>query len=275
MKRVLIPLMLVGSMALAGAYDTQKAQQPPQKVFTEVSLEQKLGSWPDLSLAFRDEHGQPTALRTLFRGKPVILALVYYECPMICTEVLNGMVKSFKHLPLDMGKDYDVVTISINPRETPELASTKKGKYLEQFGHPELADSWRFMTGEEAAIKALADSVGFHFVYDENTKQYAHPAGIMVMTPKGQVARYLYGVEYPPKDLKFALMEASENKVGSAVDQVLLLCYKYDPMTGKYGLIVMNLIRIGAVLTLLALGGTITFYLVRERRKQSARVANT
>ncbi len=244
------------------------AQQAPNRIFTEVGLDQKLGTWVPLDVTFRDEEGQSLPLSTYMKGKPVVLTLVYYECPMICTEVLNGMVKSFKNLHLTMGKDYDVVTVSINPKEQPALASAKKLKYLQALGHPEAGGSWHFLTGDEAQITRLAAAVGFRYVYDQATQQYAHPTGIMVLTPQGQLARYLYGVEYPPKDLKFALVEASHNTIGSPVDQVLLLCYKYDPMTGKYGLVVMNLLRLGGVLTVLALGGTVAFFLARERRSR-------
>lgn len=258
-------LLLVVTLVLGA---TTMCQQAPQKVFTEVGLDQKLGSWVPLDLSFRNEQGDAVTLRSLMNGKPVVLALVYYECPMICTEVLNGMVKSFKHLPLEMGKDYVVITVSINPREQPPLASTKKQRYLQEYGNLEVSGAWHFLTGEDSSIKPLADAIGYRYVYDEATKQYAHPAGLVVVTPQGQVARYLYGVEFPPKDLKFALVEASHNTVGSAVDQVLLLCYHYDPMTGKYGLVIMNLIRIGALLTILFIVGTIVLFALRDRRKR-------
>lgn len=261
-------LIVILALALLTLSPDARSQQAPNRIFTEVGLDQKLGEWIPLDITFRDEQGAEVALRSFFRGRPVVLALVYYECPMICTEVLNGLVKSFKVLPLSIGKDYDVITVSINPREKPPLAASKKAQYVKSFGRPEASDAWHFLTGEEAGIRKLAAAVGFRYVYDEATQQYAHPTGVMVLTPQGQLARYLYGVEYPPKDLKFALVEASHNAIGSAVDQVLLLCYKYDPMTGRYGLVVMHLLRIGAVLTILALGGTVTLYLVRERRSR-------
>ncbi|MGA9120067.1 MAG: SCO family protein [Bacteroidota bacterium] len=250
------------------------AQQAPNKVFTEVGLDQDLGSWVPLNLKFRDEQGAVVPLTSFMHGKPVVLALVYYQCPMICTEVLNGMVKSFNDLPLTMGKDYEVVTVSINPNEQPSLAAEKKGKYAQLLHHPEGAAAWHFLTGEDSSIKSLAAAVGYRYVYDEATKQYAHPTGIIVLTPKGQVARYLYGVDYPPKDLKFALVEASGNKIGSPVDKILLLCYHYDPATGTYGFVILNALRIGGILTLLFLGGIIGFYLLRDRKsKREARLA--
>jgi protein SCO1/2 len=260
----MLSVMLLGAV-LAGPVS---AQQAPNKVFTEVGLDQDLGAWVPLDLKFRDEQGNVVPLRSFMHGRPVVLALVYYQCPMICTEVLNGMVRSFNDLPLDMGKDYEVVTVSINPNEQPPLAEQKKNTYAQLLHHPERADAWHFLTGEDASIKPLAAAVGYRYVYDEATKQYAHPTGIIVLTPKGQVARYLYGVDYPPKDLKFALVEASGEKVGSPVDKILLLCYHYDPATGTYGFVIMNALRIGGVLTLLLLGGIVAFYLLRDRKSK-------
>jgi protein SCO1/2 len=248
-------------------------QTVPSKVFTEVGLDQKLGAWVPLDISFRDEQGKQISLQSLMTGKPVILSLVYYECPMICTEVLNGMVRSFSQLSLDLGRDYDVITVSINPREQSSLAASKKEHYLQLLGHPEASNSWHFLTGDSSSIKRLADAVGFRYVYDETTQQYAHPTGITVLTSKGQIARYLYGVDYPPKDLKFALIEASQNTVGSAVDQVLMLCYKYDPLTGKYGLIAMNLIRGAGVLMIVVMGGGIAMFLWRERKNRRSAMA--
>ncbi len=264
MKRILIAALAMAAVASAGA--PARAQQAPNKIYTEVALDQKLGAWVPLDVRFHDERGDTVTLGSFLKTKPVVLALVYYECPMICTEVLNGMVKSFQNLNLTIGKDYDVVTVSINPRETPALAAGKKASYVKALGRPGAAGAWHFLTGEEPEIRRLAAAVGFRYVYDQATGQYAHPTGIMVLTPRGQLARYLYGVEYAPKDLKFALVEASQNTVGSPVDQVLLLCYKYDPMTGKYGLVLWNLLRLGGVLTVLAVGGIVTFFLMRERR---------
>ncbi len=264
--RTTISTVILGIVLASGA----GAQQQPNRVFTEVGLDQKLGSWVPQDLAFRDEHGNTVTLRSLMRGKPVVLSLVYYSCPMICTEVLNGMAESFRRLPFEMGKDYDVITVSINPNEQPQLASEKKANYLKAYGKPQDGPFWHFLTGADSSIKPLAASVGFRYVYDTATSQYAHPTGIIVLTPQGQVARYLYGIDYPPKDLKFALVEASGNQVGSAVDQILLLCYHYDAATGKYGFIVLNAIRIGGVLTLIVLGAIVGFYLRRERKQRRA-----
>ncbi len=265
MRKQLLLFLMIAGLAVES-----RAQQAPNRVFTQVGLDQDLGSWVPLNLTFRDEAGRIVPLNAYFHGRPVVLSLVYYSCPMICTEVLNGMARSFRQLPMAMGKDYDVVTVSINPNETPSLAAEKKSNYLQLYGHPEDSSAWHFLTGQDSSIKALAASVGYRYVYDTATSQYAHPTGIIVLTSQGQVARYLYGIDYPPKDLKFALVEASGNKVGSAVDKILLLCYHYDAATGKYGFVVLNAIRIGGVLTLLILGGVIAFYLRRERKHRPA-----
>ncbi len=274
-KRILI--VVLAAAAVFCSTTPARAQQTPGKIISEVGLDQKLGAQVPQDVAFRDEQGRTVTLGTYMTGKPVILALVYYNCPMICTEVLNGMVKSFQTLNLGIGKDYRVVTVSIDPQEQPPLAASKKATYLKALDRPGAAEGWRFLTGEDPQIHRLAAAVGFRYVYDSASAQFAHPTGIMVLTPQGRIARYLYGVEYAPKDLKFALMQASNNTIGSPVDHFLLLCYKYDPMTGKYGLVVWNLLRIGAGLTLLVVGGIVAFFLMRERRirRRTEAVART
>jgi protein SCO1/2 len=259
------------------AAQTMFAQQPartriPSDLLQDIGLDQKLDTQVPLSLTFTDEAGKQVRLADYFGRKPVVLSLVYYQCPMLCTQILTGMVMSFRQLPFEVGSEFEVVTVSINPGETPELAREKKQTYLEEYAHPRSAAAagWHFLTGTEASIKTLADSVGYHYVYDAETQQYAHPSGIIVLTPAGRIARYLYGIEYPSRDLKFALVEASNNRIGSPVDKILLLCYHYDPMTGTYGVVVMNLLRGGAVLMLVLLG---VFWLVmfrREKKKRSA-----
>jgi len=240
----------------------------PPSILEKVGIDQNLDAQVPLDLTFRNEQGNVVRLRDYFHGKPVVLSLVYYKCPMLCTEVLNGMKGVFRHLPMVIGKDFDVVTVSIDPTETPSLAAAKKEKYLEGYDHPEGAAGWHFLTGDDQQIRTLADVVGFRYVYDKETKQYAHAAGIMVLTPEGRVSRYLYGVDYLIKDMRLALVEASNNTIGSPIDQVLLLCYHYDPATGKYGLVVMNLLKISGALTILILGGFITLMLRRERKKR-------
>ena len=243
--------------------DLSASTQPYQ--LTQVRIDQKLDSQVPLDLHFRDEAGKVVRLGDFFGQKPVVLSLVYYECPMLCTLVLNGMVTSFKVLSFDVGKEFEVVTVSFNPRETPQLAAAKKQSYLKRYSRLNAEKGWHFLTGDQDQIAKLADAVGFRYSYDPKTEQYAHASAIMVLTPKGHVARYYYGIEYAPRDLRLGLIEASANKIGSPVDQVLLYCFHYDPMTGKYGLVVRNVLRLGGITTVLLLGGFITVMLRRER----------
>ena len=206
--------------------------------------------------------------------RPVILTLAYYGCPMLCTLSLNGLASALKTLSFDAGREFEVVTLSFEHKETPQQAAAAKKTYIERYGRPQAAAGWHFLTGDETAIAAVTGAVGFRYAWDEETRQYAHPTGVVVATPEGRIARYLYGVEYAPKDLRLALLEASEGKVGSPVDQLLLFCYQYDPATGRYGAALMRVLRAGGVLTLLALGGFFVFSLRQERaqaRRESAR----
>jgi protein SCO1 len=263
-----ILFLLPPAFAPAQKFLSGPPSSAPPSILERVGIDQNLDAQVPLDLTFRDEQGATVSLGKYFRGRPVVLSLVYYNCPMLCTEVLNGMKGVFRHLPLAMGRDFEVVTVSIDPTEIPSLAAAKKAKYLEGYAHPEGAAGWHFLTGDEQQIRTLANVVGFRYVYDKDTKQYAHAAGIMVLTPGGRVARYLYGVDYLIKDMRLALVEASNNTIGTPIDQVLLLCYHYDPATGKYGLMVMNLLKIGGALTVLLLGGFIVIMLRRERKKQ-------
>ena len=222
----------------------------------DVGIDQKLDQQLPLDLVFRDESGQAVKLGQYFGQKPVVLAFVYYDCPMLCTQVLNGMVTSFRVLPFQVGKEFDVVTVSFDPRETSELATRKKKVYVDYLPEkmrPSAANGWHFLTGDAENISKLTDAVGFRYHYDEATKQFAHASGIMVTTPHGKLSRYFYGVEYAPRDLRLGLIESSANKIGSPVDQLLLYCYHYDPATGKYGAAVMKIMRIAGVLTVLTI----------------------
>lgn len=241
-------------------------QNPQQRILSQVGLDQKLDEQVPLELVFRDEEGHRVSLGDYFRGKPVILALVYYECPMLCNLILNGLAASLKTLAFDVGREFEVVTVSFDPRETPELAAAKKHSYVQQYGRPGASEGWHFLTGDETSVAALTEAVGFRYAWDEETQQFAHAGAILILTPEGRLARYLYGVEYPPRDLRLALVEASENKIGSPVDQLLLLCFHYDPMTGKYGFVIMSALRILGLATLLALG-TFIFIMVRRDLK--------
>jgi protein SCO1/2 len=199
----------------------------------------------------------------------VVLSVVYYECPMLCTLTLNGLVSALATLSFDVGREFEVVTVSFDPREGPELARAKKAAYLRRYERPGAAEGWHFLTGDEEALRAVTSSIGFRYAWDERTKQFAHPAGLVVLTPEGRISRYLYGVEYAPKDLRLALVESAAGRIGGAVDQVLLFCYEYDPETGRYGAVIMRLVRLGGVLTLAGLAGLI-FVLRRSERRRDA-----
>ena len=232
----------------------------------DVGLDQRLGDSIPLDLILRDEHGQTVALRQLFGEKPVILTLVYYQCPMLCTEVLNGLLRSAKELPLEVGKDFSIVTVSIDPSERPVLAEVKHELYTGLYGRLGASRGWHFLTGDEAQIKALAQAVGFRYAYDPSTGQFAHPSGIMLLTPAGKLARYFYGISYPARDLRLGLVGASEEKIGSPVDQVLLYCSQYDPATGKYSVIVSHVLKLAALATVLSLGGLVLAMSLTRKR---------
>ncbi|MBA2259242.1 MAG: SCO family protein [Acidobacteria bacterium] len=236
-------------------------------LLSKIGIDQRLNHQVPLDLPFVDETGRPVTLGDYFGKRPVLLALVYYECPMLCTQVLNGVTGALKVLNFDVGREFDVVAVSINPKEGPGLASQKKQAYVERYGRPHTAAGWHFLTGEEENIQELAAAVGFRYAYDEEIKQYAHGAGVELLTPKGVIARYFYGIEYAPRDIRLGIVEASEERIGSVIDSALLLCYHYDPSTGKYGATALGLVRIGAVATVAAFG---TFLFVSIRRERSA-----
>ena len=257
--------------ALASA---QYGQAPPRPdpanvrtgILNDVGIDQRIGQQLPLDLTFHDESGRDVRIGDFFHGKPVVLALAYYDCPMLCTQVLNGMTGSLKTLSFDAGSDFDVVVVSIDPRDSVQMAAAKKDTYVRTYGRPQTAAGWHFLTGAETSIRPLADALGFHYAYDSNLKQYAHGAAIYVVTPTGVVSRYLLGIDFAPRDLRLALVEASNNRLGSAVDQVLLLCYHYDPSTGRYSTAVLDSIRIGFVLTV---GAFLTFAFVSLKREKA------
>jgi protein SCO1/2 len=219
---------------------------------------------------FRDEIGRDVKLGAYFGSRPVVIALAYYECPMLCTQVLNGMTGALKTLSFDAGREFDVVVVSIDPKDNYRLAANKKLTYVEHYGRPATAAGWHFLTGTEASIKPLAGALGFRYAYDANLRQYAHGAAIYVATPKGVVARYFMGIDFAPRDLRLALIEASNNRLGSVADKVLLLCYHYDPATGKYGAATFMAVRIGFIATVT---GFLTFLFIslRRERREAAR----
>jgi protein SCO1/2 len=232
----------------------------------EVGLDQKLNAQLPLSLHFKDEDGKTVTLGDYFGRRPVILTLVYYECPMLCTQVLNGVASSIGVLNLSVGKDFDIVTVSFDPRDTPDLARQKKATYLARYKRAGAEHGWHFLTGEEREIAVLTQAVGFRYAYNASVGQYAHVSGIMVVTPEGKLSKYFYGIEYGPRDLRLALVEAGDRKIGSPVDQLLLYCFHYDPSSGKYSLAVMNIVRLAGVVTVLAMGVVIVLMRRRERK---------
>jgi protein SCO1/2 len=235
-------------------------------VLSQVSFDQRLNEQLPLDLQFKDEEGRPVHLGDYFGHKPVVLAFVYYECPMLCTQVLNGLTTSLMVLHETVGREFDVVAVSFDPRETPVLASGKKKSNLDRYKRQDSANGWHFLTGDEPSIKALTAAVGFRYVWDDKTQQFAHPSGIVIATPEGKLSRYFFGIEYAPRDVKFALIESSAGRIGNAIDQLLLYCYHYDPATGSYGFVAMGAVRIGAAVTLVALLGFIVVSLRREGR---------
>jgi protein SCO1/2 len=260
-RRLLLAAFVLGVLTASGARaDTQRPQ-----VLRDVGFDQRLGAQVPLDLPFRDETGRSVTLRDYTVDRPVLLVPAYYECPMLCTLVLNGVVSALRALPFDIGREFRVVTVSFNPHETSELAAAKKGTYLEQYRRPGAAEGWHFLVGDEASTRPLMEAIGFRYAWDAEAKQYAHASGIVVLTPAGRLSHYFYGVEFAPRDLRLALVEASNERIGSFVDQLLLFCFHYDPATGRYSRVALNAIRAGGVLTLVALGAFIVVMLRRDR----------
>jgi protein SCO1/2 len=248
---------------IAACMASALGQQGRPAILDKIGIDQKLNQQIPLDLTFLDEEGRTVPLAEYFGKRPVVLSLVYYQCPMLCNMVLNGEVRVFRAVPFQIGKEYDVVTVSFDPRETPSLAKAKKLGYIANYKRPSAATGWHFLTGDEQNIRRLADAVGFRFAWDAEHDQFAHASGIMVATPEGRLARYFYGIEYSARDLRLGLVEASQGKIGTAVDQVLLYCLHYDPKVGKYGLLIMKVIRLAGALTVV---GIIALILLLNRR---------
>jgi protein SCO1/2 len=228
-------------------------------ILRRVGFDQRLNEQVPLDLKFTDETGNAVKLGDYFGKRPVVLVLAYSRCPMLCTLVLNGLVQGMRNMPFTVGREFNVVTVSFDPRETPDLAAAKKKTYIASYGRPGAAEGWHFLTGKPEAIKKLTGAVGFRYVYDAGQDQYVHTSGIMVLTPQGKISRYFYGIQFPSRDLRLGLVEASANKIGSPTDQVLLYCFHYDPAAGKYSARILNLVRAGGVLTVIAVGGMVWF----------------
>jgi protein SCO1 len=263
-------LAAVGALgAQARTPATQPARTPAlQQLPGHVSIAQKLGAQIPLDLMFRDETGKVVRLRDYFGKRPVLLNFVYYRCPMLCPITLEGTTTSLTHLKFDVGKEFDVITVSIDPRDKPATAAEIKDKQIRHYGRLGSASGWHFLTAHETAIKKLTGTVGFQCAYDSRTDQFAHGAALLVLTPDGRTSRYFYGFEYKPRDLRLALVEASQGKIGNAVDQLLLLCFHYDPSIGKYSRNAMMFARAGGVATVIGLGGFIFILFRKERSRE-------
>ena len=251
-------------LALSTGYSL--AQKYSRELQNTIGIDQKLGEQIPMDLTFTNEAGHSVRIGDYFGDKPIVLTLVYYDCPMLCNQVLTSLLRAMNVLAFGIGTEFDVLTVSVDPGETHELAAAKRAEYLKNYRGRDGSNGWHFLTGQQDQIEQLASAVGFRYEYEEQTDQYIHASGIMVLTPAGKLARYFYGIDYPPRDLRWGLVEAADGAIGSAVDQLLLMCYSYDPMTGKYGVYIRNSLRIGAVATVLALGSFVVVMLRRERR---------
>lgn len=263
-KLFLSAFVMVASACVASAQYARPAMT------RGVGIDQKLNSQIPLDVVFRNEAGQAVPIRAYFGDKPVVLALVYYNCPSLCNLTLTEMVHSLHRVTLEPGRDYNVVVASIDPKETPQLAAEKKANYAQEFGRVAAFNAgWHFLTGSQDSISRLASVVGFKYRWDEPTHQFVHAAGIMVATPEGKLSRYLYGIQFAPADMRLSLVEASQHKIGSPVDYILLFCCRYDPITGKYTLVIYNILKLAGAVTLLILGGVIWILMRNDKKKRS------
>lgn len=264
-NRIFLLLSLLGAALLAQGEQARADHSPPTDPIIEVAFEQNINAQAPLDLIFVDETGRTVVLGDYFHNRPVILVFAYYECPMLCTLVLNDLTRALRELEFTPGSHFEVLTISIDPGETPDLAAQKKAAYLAEYNRAGAESGWHFLTGTQEAIGRLADVVGFRYYYDEDIDQYAHPAGITVLTPEGRISRYYFGISYSSSDLRLGLVEASQEKIGSVIDQIYLLCYEYNPETGSYGLVIQNVLRLAGLATVAVVGGVVTVWHVRER----------
>jgi protein SCO1 len=254
-------LIIAGFLIPAVALSAWAQQIPPS--LKSVGLDQKLDSQLPLDVMFRDENGKAVKLQEYFGKKPVVLSFAYYTCPMLCTMLLDGMVRGLRAVPAEMGPDYEAVNISIDPNEKTSAAAAKKKEYLGKYGRAGAETGWHFLTGDQSSIKKVADAAGFRYVYDPVSKQFAHASGILILTPDGRISRYFYGIVFSPRDLRLGLSEASSSKISSPVDKLLLFCYHYDALTGKYSLLISRLVQLGGGMTVLLMG---VFWLALRRR---------
>jgi protein SCO1/2 len=247
-----LPPAVWGQGMNQGMMSPPASMRPPG--LKNVGILQNLNTQIPADLVFRDERGQAVRLGDYFGKKPMILSLVYYQCTMLCGEVLNGLDTALRVLKFDVGKEFDVLTVSFDPKDTPAIATLKKSEYLKRYQRAGAENGWHFLTGQQPAIDALTKAAGFQYQYDPKSEQFAHATAIMILTPEGKIAQYYYGVEYAPKDLRLGLIQASNHKIGSVVDEVLLYCYHYDPSTGKYGATIFTMLRLSGAATILVMG---------------------
>ena len=266
--------LVLAAVSTALPLFAQRAPDSRPPILRNVAIEQRLDRPLPLDLPFRDESGRTVHLSDYFGKRPVVLVLAYYNCPMLCTQVLNGLLSSLRVLSFDAGREFEVVTVSFDPRDTPAAARAKKEPYVARYGRPGAASGWHFLTGEPRSIAGLTDAVGFRYSWDERIGQFAHASAIYVATPDGRLSRYFFGIEYAPRDVRLALVEASRGKIGSPVDQLLLYCYHYDPVAARYGAVVMNMVRLGGIAAVLILA---TFLSVMWRRdhREAVRAAGS
>jgi protein SCO1 len=262
-------LVFLGCIASTSVFAADT--RPP--MLKDVGIEQRLGQKLPLDAIFQDEMGRPVRLGQYFQSRPVILVLAYYNCPMLCTQVLNGLVSSAKVLSFDAGKEFEIVVVSFDPRERPADARAKKAPYLAEYGRPGASGGWHFLTGSLASIERITQAVGFQYRYDDSQGQFAHASAIYVATPDGRLSRYFYGIEYAPRDLRLALVESSGGGIGSPVDQILLYCYHYDPKVGKYSAAVMGIVRLGGVAAVLILSTFLILMWRRDKRRDALKLA--
>jgi len=272
-----IPILLSAALAIPtpavraqGGYGPRDIAAPPPAIShntaSKVKFDQRLGAQVPLNQIFRDEEGRAAPLASHLGRRPAVLALVFHSCPLLCSQILSGLTRTLKAVPLQPGVDFDVLAVSFDPEDSPSDAKEKKAVYLERYDRPGSEEGWRFLTGEKEAIDALCEAVGFEYVYNPASKQFAHAAGIVVLTPGGQAAQYFFGIDYPAKELEAAIKRAGEGRLGSKIHALLLLCYDYDSATGQYTLSIFRLLRALAALTALSLGAYLFLMFRRDRR---------
>ncbi|HEY7098121.1 MAG TPA: SCO family protein [Terriglobales bacterium] len=275
-RKVLLAGLVIAGMSgpawsqgmVNGSMSPPANMRPPG--LQNVGIEQHLDEQIPADLAFRDESGKTIRLGEYFGSKPLILNLVYYQCPMLCGEVLSGLESALRVLKFDVGKEFDVLTVSFDPRETPAIATAKKAEFLKRYGRPGAEQGWHFLTGSQESIDALTKTAGFQYQFNKESGQFAHATAIMILTPEGRISQYYYGMDYAPKDLRLGLIQASNNKIGNVVDQVLLYCYHYDPQTGKYGAVITRVLRLSAIATMLCVGILIAVMSARGPNRKGA-----